>query len=90
MADDKNIISLAEAADDSRMWSPEQMLEEAVKVARDEGWNKAIVLFLDDTTGRFDVDFLNAGLNTSQIVAVCEAMKMRALQMMGYVPDDVD
>ena len=45
---------------------------------------KAIVLFLDDAQGKYDVGFCPAGLSLSQAVSLVEAAKAVFLREMGY------
>lgn len=80
-------ISMAEHTGDACMWSPKQMLEDAVADCDGdrERYRKAVVLWLDDSDGRFDVGYTQAGMNCSQMIALVEVAKTMFLEDMGYV-----
>lgn len=66
--------------------TPREQLEEAIR-AIDEGKmnpSKLLILALDDAAGEFRVIFFNAGMKSSECVAVCEAGKMIFLRDMNY------
>lgn len=90
-----NVVSLAEATGSAFFSSPEQILEDAKKdLAEGGAWygrEKAMVLSLDDSDGRFEVNYINAGLSCSQMLALAEVLKALALRDMGYslMPDQL-
>jgi hypothetical protein len=77
------VISLADRANNSMMSSPEQSLRDALSMVGQPGnraftkGKKLIVLCLDDTQeGHYDISFVNAGMSSSQIVALLETSKL--------------
>ena len=62
------------------------MLADALSSVREKRRTptKAIVLFLDDTQGKYDVGFCQSGLSLSQAVSLIEAAKATLLREMGY------
>ena len=86
MPDDTNIAHLSHRCNDATLWSVEQMLTDALSGVREKRRTptKAIVLFLDDAQGKYDVGFCPAGLSLSQAVSLVEAAKAVFLREMGY------
>jgi len=84
-----NIINLADATGDAKMWTPEQMLEYSLNEVRSGGGreeaNKALVLFLTTTDGVYDVGCNQAGMSCSEMLALLEVAKAILLKDMGYV-----
>lgn len=87
---DKNVIYLGDRTDDCRHVSPEIMLRHALheyetggKMAR---FKKAMIVFLDDEDGRFDVRFRAANMHCSSMLAALRCFETRVLSWMGYVP----
>lgn len=86
---------LSDKVNDTRFSTPETVLLDALQEVR-EGKRKnekCLVLWLDQGDEKeqsFRVSFVNSGLKTSEIVALCECMKARCFAMMGYVngPDN--
>ena len=80
---------MAEAADDGRLMSPEDALKLALADIGKEGalknGKKIVILSLDDTEGQYDVSYVQAGMSSSEAMALCEVAKMRFLSSMGYV-----
>ena len=74
----KNIITLAFEADNARMWSPNQAIEdalEAVKTENEEPFstaNKILIIALDDTNGDYNYGFRNAGMSASEAAGLCK------------------
>jgi len=81
-----NTRSMAEHTRDASRWSPDQALEDAFEEIRSgrRQANKVLVLFLDDSDGRYDVGFTQAGLSMSQAIALMEVAKPLFLDEMGY------
>lgn len=82
-----SIVSLVDKSDSSAHWSPKDMMESEIEdiEAGENPSRKAIVLFLDDSEGRFHVSYSCAGLKSSEILSVLEIAKARILTLMGYV-----
>jgi len=84
-----NVIKLAEATGDAKMWSPEQMLEYSLHEVQPGGGreevNKALVLFLTNTDGAYDVNYTQAGMSCSEMLALLDVAKAVLLKDMGYV-----
>lgn len=89
------VVSMAKAAGDAAYQSPEQILEEARAEFQEGGeWHgrrKALVVSLDKSEGRFKVNYLNADMSCSEMIAVAEVLKAMAINDMGYTvsPDEV-
>lgn len=86
-------ISMAEYADDARRWSVEQMLEHALEDVRGgkRTANKAVLLWLADNKDNYDVGFIQAGMNASEMLALVEVAKTLFLSEMQYLvqPEDL-
>jgi len=84
-----NVIKLVEATGDAKMWTPEQMLEYSLHEVQPGGGredvNKAIVLFLTTTDGVYDVNYTQAGMSCSEMLALLDVAKAVLLKDMGYV-----
>jgi len=84
-----NIIKLAETTGDAIMWTPEQMLEYSLREVQSGGEreevNKAMVLFLTNTDGVYDVGCTQAGMSCSEMLSLLEVAKAILLKDMGYV-----
>lgn len=78
------------APEKSTSYSVEDMLEEELKDVKSGGRKatKAVVIYLDDRNSMFDVNYGNAGLSCSQIIALLEVMKAKMLTEMGYISDE--
>ena len=88
-ASEDNVVSLAEEAHDSRMWTPEQVLELALKDVQSGRITskKLMVVYADDQDEGYHAGFIQSGLSMSQTVALCEVIKTMCLQQMGYIRD---
>jgi len=95
MADDtddtampSNVVTLATAKDENRLLTPELLLMESVNDVRPggrfSGATRALVLFLDDTEGKYNVSFACANLKGSEAVALMEFGKTKMKKLMGY------
>lgn len=49
--------------------------------------DKLLVLTLDTKNGAYHVVRYTAGLRSSDVLALCEAAKVKILQRMGFIPD---
>ena len=88
MSKDGKVISLAERAESSLLWSPEDALREALRDfeegGRWEGRKKLLVLSLDEDGGTYNVGFTNAGFNASELLALLTIAKRVIEKDMGY------
>jgi hypothetical protein len=80
------IVSLAEKSGSALHWSPEEMLEKALDDVRggQRKANKAIVVFLDDTEGRYHIGYNQSGMRLSELVALLEVVQADAIRDIGY------
>lgn len=89
-----NIESMAEASGNAKMHTPEMALKDALKMVGKEGTfkngTKLMVLALDDRSNNYDLSFIQAGMSSSECVALCEVAKTRFLSHMGYIIGDGD
>lgn len=81
------LISLARKTGIARFWTPTDMMnKEIVNLESGErNANKAIIVFLDDADGNYDIGFGNAGMENSEILAVLEVAKTMILKDMEYL-----
>jgi hypothetical protein len=86
------VINMAEKMQDSRLWTPEQVLDDVKKeIASGEIKAKMLmVIYLDEDDDHYSPGFTQAGMRVSQIVSLCEAVKTLALQQMGLIADPLD
>ncbi len=61
----------------SKDWTVEEMLEDALEEIKsgNRKANKAMVLFLDDKSGKYNTGFSQSGMSVSQCVALLETAK---------------
>ena len=79
--------NMAEFTGNAEMWSVEQMLADSLSESQQgdrQRYGKAVVLWLDDSDGRFDVGYTQAQMSCSQMIALVEAAKAMFLEEMGY------
>ena len=83
---DKKVSYLSHKAADGSRWTVEQMLTEALAEVAEQRTTptKALVLFLDDTDGQYDVGFRQSGLTMSQALALAHVAQSVLLREMGY------
>ena len=86
---DSNIVSLVDRTGSSKFQSPEMALREALEDIKEGGcWeasSKMLIIVVDDSTDEFKIGFANAAMKASEIIAVCEIIKTRALVSMGHI-----
>ena len=82
-----SLISLAEKSKSSLHWTPTEMMEDEIReiASGERKATKAIVVFLDDTDGIYDVGWGNSGLSTTEAISLLEVAKARLLVHMGYL-----
>ena len=88
MSDDK-VVSMAEKMDDARLWTPKQALEDAlndigVRGAFENG-KKILIIALDESDGQYETNYIQAGMSSSECVALCEIAKTIFLREMNYI-----
>jgi hypothetical protein len=76
------VINLHDHTDDGRTWDLEQMLQDALHDVRAGGRRskKALILFLDETSGEYAVGFSQCGMTMPECVLLCEMGKDRFKQ----------
>ena len=89
----KEKVTLSVMADYSgkaRHSSPKQTLELVLKAitSGEVDPDKILILTLDTKDGAYNIIRYTAGLQSSDVLAVCEIAKVKILQRMGYIPDD--
>ena len=84
-----NIIGLGAHTNDSTFVSPEMALNDALgdigKRGAFEKGKKLLILALDDTDGCYSISFTQAGMKSSEMVALCEIAKTIFLEQLGYL-----
>lgn len=85
-AGDENVSYLAEHADRNDLITPELLCRDAMMdYQRGELTQaKALILFLDDTDGMFDVRFRSAQMKCSEMLAVLRCFEAKLLRMMNH------
>lgn len=87
MSDD-NIISLAKVSNSSLTSQPKDALKDALDMIGNDGafknGRKMLILALDDTNKCYKISFVNAGMNSSECIALLETSKSIFLRQMGY------
>lgn len=82
------ISKMSEKSRSSLHTSPEQALRDGLDELGKRGafksGKKLLILALDDTDGKYDVSFINAGMKSSEVVALCEISKSLFKEDMGY------
>lgn len=86
----KPVLKLLDYDYTSKRQTVLEMLEEAIEDIKaspeENNFNKAVILFLNDSDGeRYITSFSAAGMKRSEIVALCEAIKMKFLR--GLIGD---
>ena len=83
---DKKVSYLSQKTTDGSRWTVEQMLTEALAEVAEQRTTptKALVLFLDDTDGQYDVGFRQSGLTMSQALALTHVVQSVLLREIGY------
>lgn len=88
MSDDK-IISLAKETNSALVRTPEDVLKEALEAVHKEGvleeGTKILVLALDDTNNRYNIEFFQAGMRMTECISLMEIAKTEFLREMGYL-----
>ena len=70
----------------SLIWSVDAMLMEAVQDTDGSKFKKGMIILLDDSNDDFIMEIHQAGVNTSDMLAMLETAKTIVLQEMGFVP----
>jgi hypothetical protein len=83
-----DIELLGNLTNNSKMITPEMMLEDAKKdiLNGDIKPNKAIFIYLDTEEDGYDIGWYNANMSCSEILALIEVAKTLFLKEMGYLP----
>lgn len=83
------IVPIVEKSESSRSWSIEQALEQTLQEIKsgEIKANKMLIVFLDDRND-YSTHFFNVGMVVSEIISLCEVMKVRCLGIMNYVRSD--
>ena len=83
-----DVISLAEHQCNSTLWTPEDALRDALATVQADGkwagWPKLVVLALDDRDGAYHSAYVNAGMQSSEMLALLRVIEARLLKGMGY------
>jgi len=81
-----NLISLSEVTGHGTLRSPAQALDDA-KQSTDGAFangKKVLIIALDDSEGKYDVSFIQAGLHMSECLSLTEIAKDMFKQEMGF------
>ena len=88
MSKDK-VLSLAKAANNGQVRSPEDALKDALNDIGKNGafknGKKILILALDEDAEQYAVSFIQAGMKMSECLALCEIAKTVFLEEMGYI-----
>ncbi len=94
-----NVVDISKEAGNS-MRTTEQMLEEALEFIRDPENSascfvkakKMLIISLDTSNDMYFVNWMNAGMNMSQCVALCEVAKMQFIGEMEHIvtPENIE
>lgn len=85
------ITRLSDKTNNAAMMSPVDALNDAIKEFEEgkrgafEFGKKVIIIVLDDTADNFEVNWMQAGMNMSECLSVCEVAKTQFLNAMGYI-----
>ena len=84
-----NVVSLGKHAEDAKMITPSQCLQDCLDndIGKRDAFIKAkklIVIALDDTEDDYWINFTQAGMTYSEIVALLETMKSYITKEMGF------
>ena len=79
---------MARATNNAALASPKEVLEEALDCVGKEGplknGTKIVIMCLDDTSGDYDVGFLQAGMRMSECLALADVAKVVFMEEMGF------
>ncbi|QJI53341.1 hypothetical protein vBAcoSR7M_19 [Alteromonas phage vB_AcoS-R7M] len=82
------VSKMSEKSKSSLHTSPEDALKDALDTLGNEGafknCKKLLILALDDTEGNYNISYINAGMKSSEMVALCDISKTLFKQDMGY------
>lgn len=80
------VVSIGQSWETSERITPEMLLIEILTNIRAgrETSPKCVVIMLDNDEDKFDTRYINAGMRTNEIMAVCEITKQKMLKQMGY------
>lgn len=88
----KTITRMSEFKNDANLCSPQQALEDALREitevnrgAFNKDCTKLLVLAVDDSSGSFQVSFIQAGMKMSECISLCEIAKLVFMREMNYV-----
>lgn len=80
-----DIIKLSDKTDSSDLWTVKEMLEYNLEKVDKKKRVKALIIYLDDSNGKYTVGVSSAGFHkTSEIVCLLEVLKMQT------IADDMD
>lgn len=83
------IIKISDKTNSALMWSPEDALKDALKeLEKDgsiEGCKQILILALDEDTGLDDITYIQAGMQYSECMTLCEVSKIFFLKKMGCI-----
>lgn len=80
-----SVTSLADRKRDATLWTPEQALDDAlhdVQIGNIKA-TKVLIVFLDDSEGKFDPAFTQSGMSASECLALLEVGKLLFYKEMG-------
>jgi hypothetical protein len=80
-----SVVSLSDKTENNRMWSLEQMLEQALADLRAGKLkaNQAVLLYVDTENGRFRNGHMSVNITCSDSIKLCEVHKMDCYMAMG-------
>ena len=81
-----NVLDLGKITNDAAFSEPRRLLMDMADDLESGklSYNKIAVLYLDDTNGNYNARFSQAGMSMSQMISLCEIIKMMCLKEMGF------
>ena len=82
------IVKLSKEANNGKMRTPIDSLEEAIEDFKNgelKGYNKILIIPLKASNEIYDVTFIQAGMTMSECIALIEIAKTTFLKEMGYI-----
>ncbi len=74
------VIKLADYNKKSKSWTPMDMVQDLIKEPVSDRFNKAIIIFLDDAEGGYDIWTAVAGMDRRDLISLLEATKLMHLK----------
>jgi hypothetical protein len=86
----EKVIPFVNKSESALSWTPKDALKSALEEIKDENSifstaNKIIIIALDDNNGIYNTRYIQAGMKSSECLALCEITKTALKQnILGY------